>query len=286
VVPEDQVRAALDRILATADFQGAERLSRFLRLVVEKALAGKGGELKEYLIGVEAYDRGTDFDPRLDPIVRVEARRLRAKLQEYYEGPGRLDPVRIEFRKGSYAPSFEPRSESPVDEPVAPVSRSRSRVWAAALGVVALLAAGALLSRPGSPTAKTYSIAVIPAIEGGEFGDALAESVSVELARNPSLKVLAWPVFKDYRDHDPDRAQTKLGKVANDLHVEVVLWVSVRDAGSRRNIAAHLMRPEQGWKQWAGEFERSTTDPFAVQREVARAIADEVRAVVDRGDLK
>lgn len=219
--------------------------------------------------------------------MRVEARRLRGKLQEYYDGPGRLDPVRIEFRKGGYAPAFELKSEAPVGEEAAPqASRSRMWIWAAVFGIAAVMAAGALLSRPGSPAARTYSIAVIPGVEGGEFGDALGESVSVELARNPRLKVLAWPVFKDYRDHDPNRAQTKLDKIASDLHVELLLWVSARDAGTRRNITAHLMKPEPGWKQWAGEFERSTADPIAVQREVARAIADEVRVVLDRGDVK
>ena len=104
-VSEDQVRAALDRVLAAPEFVNATRLSRFLRFAVEKALAGAGAELKEYLLGVEVFDRGQDFDPRLDPIVRVEAGRLRGKLQEYYEGGGQGDPVRIVFRKGSYAPT-------------------------------------------------------------------------------------------------------------------------------------------------------------------------------------
>ena len=105
-VSEDQVRAALERVLAAPEFVNATRLSRFLRFAAEKALAGAGAELKEYLLGVEVFDRGQDFDPRLDPIVRVEAGRLRGKLQEYYEGGGQSDPVRIVFRKGSYAPTF------------------------------------------------------------------------------------------------------------------------------------------------------------------------------------
>jgi hypothetical protein len=81
-------------------------MGRFLRLAVEQTLAGKASELKEYLIGVEVFDRKATYDPRLDPIVRVEARRLRSKLTAYYEGDGRNDAVLIEFAAGSYAPQI------------------------------------------------------------------------------------------------------------------------------------------------------------------------------------
>src|SRR5437879_6423947 len=79
-------------------------MARFLRLTVERALAGQAGELKEYLIGVEVFDRKSSYDPRVDPIVRVEARRLRSKLKAYYEGDGSADRVLIEFLSGTYAP--------------------------------------------------------------------------------------------------------------------------------------------------------------------------------------
>jgi TolB-like protein len=79
-------------------------MSRFLRFAVEESLAGRAGGLKEYSIGIEVFDRRVSYDPRVDPIVRVEARRLRAKLQTYYEQEGRREPVRIDFPKGSYVP--------------------------------------------------------------------------------------------------------------------------------------------------------------------------------------
>ena len=69
-------------------------MARFLRLTVERMMAGRAEELKEYLLGVEVFDRKASYDPRVDPIVRVEARRLRAKLKEYYEGDGSADAVR------------------------------------------------------------------------------------------------------------------------------------------------------------------------------------------------
>ena len=78
----EEVRRQLDRLLASPGFVNAGRMSRFLKFVVEKTLAGEGERLKEYVIGVEVFDRGTDYDPRVDAIVRVEAARLRAKLVE------------------------------------------------------------------------------------------------------------------------------------------------------------------------------------------------------------
>src|SRR5689334_3000750 len=86
-------------------------MARFLRLTVERALAGNADELKEYLIGVEVFDRPATYDPRVDPIVRVEARRLRSKLKSYYEGDGRDDPVVFELLTGTYAPRIRIRAE-------------------------------------------------------------------------------------------------------------------------------------------------------------------------------
>jgi serine/threonine-protein kinase len=94
----------LEKILAHQLFSRSERMVRFLRLTVERALAGEADELKEYLLGVEVFDRKASYDPRVDPIVRVEARRLRAKLKAYYEGDGSADAVLIEFVSGGYAP--------------------------------------------------------------------------------------------------------------------------------------------------------------------------------------
>src|ERR1700730_12620885 len=91
----DAVRAALKRILSSSGFATAERMRRFIDLVVNQKLEGNAATLKEYPIGVEVFDRGPDFDLRTHTIVRVEARRLRKKLLEYYAGEGSQDPVLI-----------------------------------------------------------------------------------------------------------------------------------------------------------------------------------------------
>ena len=109
-VPAAEIRAQLDLILRSRAFIQSHRIRRFLQFVVEESLLGQPHRLKEYLIGLEVFDRREAFDPRVDSIVRVEARRLRYKLEEYYRTEGREDGIRIVLRKGSYVPIFEYRT--------------------------------------------------------------------------------------------------------------------------------------------------------------------------------
>src|SRR5579859_2928096 len=108
-VPAVEIKSELDRILRSRAFIQSHRIRRFLQFVVEESLLGQPHRLKEYLIGLEVFDRREAFDPRVDSIVRVEARRLRNKLEEYYRTEGQEDPVRVLLRKGSYVPIFEYR---------------------------------------------------------------------------------------------------------------------------------------------------------------------------------
>jgi hypothetical protein len=183
-------------VLAGAGFANADRLKRFLEFTVEMKLRGEEGQIKEFLLGQEVFDRGAGYDPRLDPIVRVEARRLRQRLAEYYSGPGQDDPLRIEFPKGSYAPVIHTAAARNDDPGV-----SRRGWWKAVAGLAgtaALLAAVLPLFRPraGQPW-----LAVVPA--HWVWGDAaaldtvdesLAEEVTASLARDGTVAVAAWPV--------------------------------------------------------------------------------------------
>src|SRR3954447_22356265 len=108
-----EVRGQTTRILAR--FGSADRQKNFLQFIVEKALAGEGGDIKEFLVAQEVYGRGTEYDPKIDSIVRVEAARIRTRLREYYEREGQFDPIIVELPKGSYVPVFRRRvAEKPV----------------------------------------------------------------------------------------------------------------------------------------------------------------------------
>ncbi len=102
-----EVLAALERVTRSALFLRSSQLQRLLRYLVEETLAGRAERLKEFVIGVEVFGRPSSFDPRIDSLVRVEARRLRAALDAYYADEGRPDPVVIRLAKGAYHPAFE-----------------------------------------------------------------------------------------------------------------------------------------------------------------------------------
>jgi tetratricopeptide (TPR) repeat protein len=109
--PKEAVRTSdihrqLERICASTAFRGSLRLTRFLTFVVETTLAGKSDTIKAYTIAVEALDRGGNFNPESDPIVRVEAGRLRRALTRYYTEAGRNDVVIIDLPRGTYVPIF------------------------------------------------------------------------------------------------------------------------------------------------------------------------------------
>ena len=105
-VGPEAIREQLRRILDSSDFDASARNRRFLGFVVEETLSGGSARIKAYTIATSVFDRGADFDPQLDSIVRIEAGRLRRSLENYYLRAGADDPVRISIPKGSYVPTF------------------------------------------------------------------------------------------------------------------------------------------------------------------------------------
>ena len=108
--PED-VRAELDRMAVSEVFLRSPQLVAFLRYVVESTLHGKQNRIKAYTIGVEVLRRDVKFDPQLDPIVRVEATRLRRAIERYYATAGASGPIIIDLPRGSYVPTFRRRED-------------------------------------------------------------------------------------------------------------------------------------------------------------------------------
>jgi di/tricarboxylate transporter len=105
-IPEAEVWQQVHRIITSEGFRRSARMERFLTLAVERTLMGHPEDLKEYSLGRDVFNRGEQYDPRQDSIVRVEAQRLRRKLREYYDSCGKNDPIIVEFHAGSYVPTF------------------------------------------------------------------------------------------------------------------------------------------------------------------------------------
>jgi len=234
-----EVRIALNRVLDSPRFRRSDRLRRFLELVVEEKLAGRGDRLKEYVIAVEVYDRGSAFNPAVDTIVRVEARRLRATLQAYYDVAA--DPVRIEVPKGGYEPFFHRRAAAPE-----------------------------VTARP-----RLSSVVVLPFEDlncnhaRDSFCRGLTEEVVCALAQVDGLRVTAnLPALASHQSRENPRHVGRALKVAG------VINGSVRRAGNRLRITAQLIRTADGCHLWSRRFESSSEDAFAIQDEVAGALAD------------
>ena len=178
------VLRALDGVLASEMFRGSAKLGAFLRYVVEATLRGEQDRIKGYTIGVEALGREQDFDPQIDPIVRVEATRLRRTLDRYYAGPGANDRIVFELSRGSYVPAIRTRDvEEPAPASEAPVRVPGSRDWRVVLGA----AAGALLVVAGIVALSRY--AAIP----GKVGEASEPISAAPLQPGNGMPTLAIP---------------------------------------------------------------------------------------------
>lgn len=169
------IETELTKLLASEVFRHSERMSRFLRLAVEVRLHHEQNHLKEYSIGLEVFDRKPDFDPRVDPIVRVEARRLRSKLAQYYETEGRNDAILIALPKGSYVPVFETHASLPSarQPPLAAAGSDRTQLAhgkrirtyyrLALLGGMGLIALLVFLSVDRLPDKVIMAVRAVPA---------------------------------------------------------------------------------------------------------------------------
>ncbi|MBK5298522.1 MAG: hypothetical protein JJE40_15325 [Vicinamibacteria bacterium] len=275
------VRAVLEHVLASPSFVNAGRLSRMLRFVVERTLDGQGDQLKEYLLGVEVFDRPSEYDPRLDSIVRVEARRLRAKLAEYYETDGVDDTLRIRLTKGGYTPTFERVPASSVRlQPSAPAA-PRRRGWMIPVAVVAVCLAGLAAARFWQTSARVVSpepvvtVAVLPfhVFSGRDddrrLADRLADGVTTELARVASLGVAAHTSASQYRD--PQRSLAEIGQA---LDVQVVMEATAHIDDQLVRLEVRLADAGLGRKLWVQDFTARRDDLDGLERQVAQAAAN------------
>jgi serine/threonine-protein kinase len=239
-VPDGAVLRQLDRIVNSATLRSAGRLRAFLRFVVEEALAGRQDQIKEYTIGRAVCGRTASFDPKADPIVRVDASRLRSRLETYYETEGLDDEIRIELSKGSYVPTFRSVAQT-----------------------------------HGRAEPRYTSLAVLPFVnlspvpDRDYLADSLTEELIHSLARLERLRVIARSSVFQFKGSS--ESGQRIGKR---LHVKYVLEGSVRAAGDRLRITAQLIEVTRGWLVWSEKYECAWGDVFGVQDEIAASITD------------
>ena len=284
----DEVREELARVLGSPSFASAARAQRFLKYVVEQVLAGQGDGIKEVVLGSEVFDRGSDFDPRIDTIVRVEAGKLRKRLDDYYASDGAGGALRIDIPKGSYVPRFERRAPAGVPSEAAataPAGRSRSPLKWLAAAAIAAVAGGAVWAMWWRPPAvpATASIAVLPFENfspdpANEYlADGLSEDLTDALSRS-GLRVVARTSAYTYKGKSTD-----VREIGRRLNAEYLIEGSVRRDGERLKVTAQLVRTDDGYHVWSRSFERTMRDALAMQSEIARTVVESVAASVGGG---
>jgi serine/threonine-protein kinase len=271
----DTIRQELKSILASPAFANAVRSQRFLTYVVEQTLAGQQGSIKELVLGIEVFDRPGDFDPRADPIVRVEAVKLRKRLQEYYEGEGASARLRIDLPKPGYIPDF---CASEGARPEGQPDRLSRRIWLYVAALVGLAVASAgvywlLVTNRQSTTSPGPSVAVLPFLNFSPdpaneyFADGITEDLTDALARTGNLRVVSRTSAFLFKGKQAD-----IQDIGKKLHASYAVEGSVRKDGERVKISAQLVCTDDGYHVWSSSFERDMKDVFAVQRAIAESV--------------
>jgi len=249
-ITDEQVRQQLDRVLNSKTFQHVQRLKRFMTFVVLETKAGRGDQLKEFVVGVQVFDKEASFDPRNDPIVRVQARRLRTRLAAYYAEEGQNDEIFIELPKGGYAVVFK-RREPPA---------ARKHVPAA--------------------LARRNTIAVMPFADhsAGHELDYFCQGIREEIIHALSKLDTSRVVARDLSQFST--GENSLGE--SGLHAGVIVAGSVRKSGDDLRVTAQLIDGANGNYLWSESFDRKNSNIFAIQEEVAQSVLKRLQAGVTR----
>jgi serine/threonine-protein kinase len=246
-ISDKTVRQQLTRILVSKTFGQVERLKRFVSFIISETVGGRGGDLKEYVIGVQVFGKEPTFDPRTDPIVRVQARRLRARLARYYRDEGNSDELIIDLPKGGYAPVFRLRDEAP------PTKRSLT-----------------------ATLASRNTVAVLPLADdspGGSldyFCRGLRDEIVHALTSIKALRVLA--VRTNASGDDAEREPSGAA---------LVITGGVRSARDRVRVTINLVDGVSGFYVWSESADVDLNDPLVGQEAIARIVADKVAPEVD-----
>jgi TolB-like protein/tetratricopeptide (TPR) repeat protein len=299
----EDVRAQLERLVSSPDLDLPARARRFLRYIVEETLAGRADRIKAYSVGTQVFERDPNFDAQSDPVVRIEAGRLRRALEHYYLVPGLSDRVIIDIPKGAYVPRFTLRAVPGVEAvetvdppppavplPEAPVALPPRRPHSLGMGLGAVALASAVtglawwgtsqsIPRPPVQSSATTpsgpTLVVTPFADLGEGPEAriytqgLTEEVLSQLARFKELSVLGRETS---RAIPPDADAVRIHR---ELGVRYVLEGSVRTATNRLRVTGRLLDAETGAVLWSQAYDDDlrVRDFFAIQDDVARKVA-------------
>jgi adenylate cyclase len=253
------VQAQLERILSSPRFASAPQLANFLRFVVEESLSGNARGIKQYSIAVKAFGRDPGFNPEADPIVRIEARRLRRALERYYRELGAQDPIRIEIPVGTYIPIFRSKGHD-------------SDTGYQTAGTPAQSQDEANLTLPSGPSILVLPLEVLAHdAEQVYFADGLTEQLAVALTAFQDFLIVG-PLA---RDRLKALGPLSLRALGQRFGARFVLQGRLRKGGDRVRMSVSLIDVGTRGTLWAKTFDGrlDAADLFAFEDAVTGQIA-------------
>jgi TolB-like protein len=275
-IPAEAVRAELDRVLASKGFQNAGRLSRLLRHVTEKTLAGDADQLKEYAVGVEVFDRDASYDPRIDSIVRVEAGRLRSRLDEYYANGGVASEIRIELPRGGYVAQFKRREPtSTVTPQVSRPSRRRALIILLAGSVLVVAALSIWLSWKSRPEGPAVAVLAFSEHSGDAqlagLAAKLTDDVTSELARLGRVGVVSHTSAMQFAG-----VRKPLREIAAALNANFIVEATIESQPGGIKVVARIVNAATDRKAWVKDYRWPLDALDDLSRRMAEDIANAV----------
>jgi len=277
-ISEGEVRAHLDQVLASKNFAAAGRLSRLLRYVVDKTLANQTDQLKEYSVGVDVFERDEKYDPRLDSIVRVEAGRLRSRLDEYYNGDGAASAIRITLPRGGYSAQFERRDAAQpvavpaIDAPAIVEKRSWTTIPLAA-GLICAIAAmvvwlGGWNRQPRPDTRPSIAVLAFHSNTAGpesnKLAERLTEGVTSELARLGTVSVASHTSAMQFAGQ-----RRSMKEISAALNAEFVVEASIDDEAGNLLVVARIVNAATDRKMWVADYRGAHDDVRGISQRIA-----------------
>jgi TolB-like protein len=278
-IPAAEITAEVDRILVSRGFANAGRLSRLLRYVVDKTIAGEADQLKEYVVGVEVFDRDEKYDPRLDSIVRVEAGRLRSRLDEYYNGDGAASPIRITLPRGGYVAQFEPRAEANTPAPAVVHRRRNWGAWPFTVGLICAVAAmvvwlGGWNRTPSPSGASVAVLAFTPWTQAAEdiaLASRMTETVTTELARLGTVGVASYTSAMQFAGQ-----RKPIPEISAALNADFVVEASIERESAGLLVSIRLVNGATDRKVWVSDYRGAADDVRGISQRMAFDVSSEL----------
>ena len=248
--PSDkEVKQQLIRILRHSEFVTSPKGSAFLRYVVDETLADRQAYIKAFSIALAVFNKDESFDPQTDPIVRVQAVRLRKMLTQYYLEDGKNDPVVISLIRGSYIPKIYFKEVHDIEQTQ---EQQRSII---------------------------PSIAVLPIRYLGDnedyeyFVDGVTEEIVIKLARFSEIQVVARQATQPYKQKIID---PKI--LGNKLEVRYFLRGTLRKADTQLRLSVELIQANTSSTIWTKTFNKELTvdNIIEIQDDIANHVASTI----------